>query len=192
MNRCRDRSLPWLLVILAVTAGAYLPAVRGELVYDDYRFVRDNPAIRELGNPLRFFTDPGTLCASEDRDIYRPLRTLSFAIDHALAGEATTFAHVENLLWHLATVAALYLLLGAGRWFDEGSRLLVTALYAVHPALTEAVAWISSRGDVMAGCFSLLACLVYVRRARAIAPARARASRSCCSRRSPCSPRSSR
>src|SRR5262245_4360868 len=141
----RDRSAVLALgIVLALTALAYLPALRGELVYDDLRFVRDNPAIRSLANVPRFFSDPTTMSASEDRDIYRPLRTLVFALEYQVAGDHPTLYHVVNLAWHLASAVALFLLLRAGGWFSPLFTVLAVGLFALHPGISEAVAWISS------------------------------------------------
>ena len=72
-----------LLLVLGATLLAHAAAKDGEFIFfDDARFVRDNPSIAEVGNPLRFFTDPETVASPEapTKDIYRPVRTLSFAL----------------------------------------------------------------------------------------------------------------
>ena len=56
----------------------------GGFVYDDHRFIERNVAIRSLGNTLDFVLDPRTISEESWEGIYRPLRTLSFAVDHAL------------------------------------------------------------------------------------------------------------
>ena len=61
----------------------HLPAKDGEfLFYDDLRFVAHNPHLDEIGNPARFFTDLDVATSPDatTRDIYRPLRTLAFAV----------------------------------------------------------------------------------------------------------------
>ena len=87
----RGRGILALAVLLAITAIVYTPSLSDQFVYDDHRFVPDNEEIRDLGNIVRFFTDIRTMTETHGEsgwdDIYRPLRTLSFAVDWAIFGE---------------------------------------------------------------------------------------------------------
>jgi len=149
---------------------AHLPAWRGEfLSYDDARFVVRNRSIESLDRPWRFWTDLSTT-ASEDaptRDIYRPLRTFSFAVLTALFGKSAAAFHLCALLLHALTAALLVaLLMQAGL----SARLALAGglLFGIHPVTVEATAWVCSLGDLECGLFSLLAMLFHARR-RAVA-----------------------
>ncbi|MEW6746861.1 MAG: tetratricopeptide repeat protein [Planctomycetota bacterium] len=139
------------------TVVAYIPALQAGFVYDDSRFVTDNPSIRDLGRVVSFFTDQSAMTADFDRDIYRPLRTLAFALDWALVEGEPFLYHAMSLAWHLACVVLLWHLLRRALGVAERWVFLGTGLFALHPVATEAVAWISSRGDLMAAAFSLAA-----------------------------------
>ncbi|MFB3065643.1 MAG: hypothetical protein ACE10D_03915, partial [Planctomycetota bacterium] len=81
-------------------------AVFGEFVYDDHRFVEENPAVRSASDPVRFFTDPSTTAspARPAYTIYRPLRTLSYAILGSLGARGPLLYHLPGILLHaLAT-----------------------------------------------------------------------------------------
>ncbi len=162
-----------LLLLLVAAIGAYSGLLmKGDLefVFDDIRFVRDNPAIRDLESPLDFFTDPRTLAVDGWAGIYRPLRTLDFAIDWAIAGPThegplsgtVRWFHARNILYHAAATLLLYLL-----FVQWGARMRWAALgalcFALHPVQTEAVAWISSRGDVLSLVLILAALLAHGR-----------------------------
>jgi tetratricopeptide (TPR) repeat protein len=154
------------LLLLAVTVLVHARGLGGEFVYDDHRFIVSNEAIRDLGNVPRFFVDPEATARPDPlmgwRDIYRPLRTLSFAVDHALFGDGPFGFHVVSLLWHLAAVLLAWLL--ARRLLgDPWLAALAAAVFALHPAQVQSVAWVSSRGDLMAGAFLLGACLLLLR-----------------------------
>ena len=69
-----------------VAAAAFLPGLAGEFVFDDHRFVEKNEAITSLDNVSRLLVDPRTSAPNSWEGIFRPLRTLSFAVDHALWG----------------------------------------------------------------------------------------------------------
>jgi tetratricopeptide (TPR) repeat protein len=142
---------------------AYLPALSGDFVYDDERFIEKNPPVTQLSaaHVLRYFTDP-TSQACIGHDIYRPLRTLDFAIDWAIAGDRPWFFHLRSVLDHALVGVLLYLVLR--RLLGENVPALAGALaFALHPVNTESVAWITSRGDLLLLIWFLLALLLYLR-----------------------------
>lgn len=161
--------LALLVGILALLVHAR--AKRGGFVFhDDYRYVVNNTAIDEIGNPLRFFTDLSTLSPqSPTRDIYRPVRTLSYAVITAVAGkERAAPFHTVAILLHAATAALLALLLlraGLGG-FGGGAGAL---LFAFSPVTVEVTAWVCSLGDAWCGLLSVASVLAYAADRRALA-----------------------
>jgi tetratricopeptide (TPR) repeat protein len=149
-----QKLLPLLLVlaVIATYLGVFT-AEAPEFVFDDIRFVVDNAAIRDLGNTGAFFTDLKTVDVHGWGGIYRPLRTLDFALDWAISGtwgdEAKIlWYHFRNILYHAAAVLLAWLLFrrwGAG---DVGAAL-GALVFALHPVQVESVAWITSRADVL-------------------------------------------
>jgi len=149
---------PTLVAVLAFAA--YLPSLFGGFVYDDDRFVKANTAVHSLtpAGVVSYFTDPRTLAAVGHKGIYRPIRTLDFAIDWAISGGSPWFFHLRNVLYHV--LGSLLLLGVLRRLLDaegpqsykvqpEGAALLGTLAFALHPVNVESVAWITSRGDVL-------------------------------------------
>ena len=153
-----------LLVGLAAFLG-HLRAGEGRFLwYDDSRFVVANQQIDHLGNPLRFFTDLSTTASAEHPtdNIYRPLRTLTFALIHAAFGKRPKPFHIVSILLHAACAMLLMLLLlqaGVVEWAAAAG----AGLFALHPATVETTAWICSLGDLLCGVFVLLAMLLYAR-----------------------------
>jgi tetratricopeptide (TPR) repeat protein len=149
-----------LVVLLALLVHAR--ALDGVFFFDDDRFITRNDRIAEVGNPLRFFQDPSTQDPGKPADIYRPLRTLAFALERAAFGLDPRPFHAVQVLLHAGCAALVYLLLirlGIG----AAAAAAAGALFAVHPAQVEAVAWISSLADVMGAFFTLLAVLAWLR-----------------------------
>jgi Flp pilus assembly protein TadD len=70
--------------------------------------------------------------------------------------------HIVNVLLH-ATNAVLVLALGRGLGLGLPAALVVAAVFAVHPAQVESVAWVSERKTVLSMCFMLLSVLAYLR-----------------------------
>jgi len=151
------------LLIACLSFLAYLPALSGEFVYDDERFIGKNPPVTHLtaANVVRYFTDP-TSQSIIGHDIYRPLRTLEFAVDWAISGGRPWFFHLRSMLYHALACVLLYAVLR--RLLEADMPALLGALaFALHPVQTESVAWITSRGDVLLLVWFLLALLLYLR-----------------------------
>jgi len=149
-------------IVAAASVAVFLPAVRGEFVFDDHRFITDNEAVQKPESWLRFFTDSATVDPNAPGGIVRPLRTIEFALDRALFGVDTFAYHVHSLVWH--ALAAVLLLFVLRRLVGDGRLALVAALaWAVHPSQTECAAWITSRGDVAMGACVLASVLFALR-----------------------------
>jgi len=162
------------LALLGVFVAALLvhaPARHGKfLFFDDERFVVRNRAIDSLENPGRFFTDLDTTASAErpTRDIYRPLRTLSYATIVQLWGKNAAAFHGASVFLHAvcaALLAAVLLAAGVGTFAAAGGALL----FALHPATVEVTAWVCSLGDIWCGLFALLSILMHGKDRRILA-----------------------
>jgi protein O-mannosyl-transferase len=167
--------LPVALAALTVTAAivaAYWSSFSGALVFDDGPAISGNPTIRQLW-PLSVPLSPpaGTTLAA------RPVANLSFALNHALTGDAAWGYHAGNLLIH--ALSAL-LILGIVRrtlvlprsGFDAGRDSLpiaaaVALLWGVHPLGTEAVTYVVQRVESLTAFFVLLSLYGFIRAADA-------------------------
>lgn len=152
-------SAPWLAALLALTAAAYAASVGGAFVWDDVILIRDNPRLATLDGALAaaggdFFQQAA---ASDPLSGYRrPVPTLLNALTLAAAGPTPWVFRLTNLLLHLGAVALAFGLL---RRLGVGPRaaLVGAGVFALHPAQTEAVAFVSGRTDLLAAVFGLLA-----------------------------------
>jgi len=167
MNRRRVVLLVGLAAFLV-----HLPAKgNGFVSYDDERFVVLNREIEHIGNPLRFFVDLETTATKEKptKDIYRPVRTLTFAVLHQLYGKhRPAWWHGFAVLLHAGCamlLAWLLLVAGCARWPAAAGALL----FALHPVTVETTAWICSLGDLWCGLFVLLSMLAWARDRRVLA-----------------------
>src|SRR5262249_44724564 len=125
--------------------------------FDDSHSVVDNPAIRDLGNVPRFFTDARTFSVEADHQMYRPLVTASLALDYALGGGLDLFwFHFSTFCWYLVQLLLMYVIF---RWVLDracpGPRngwvaWLAVAIYALHPVSAETVNYVVQRGDLYA------------------------------------------
>jgi tetratricopeptide (TPR) repeat protein len=154
-------------VLLAVLA-SYIPVLGAPFVWDDHHLVEESPLVSTL-HPLADYFGQGFWQGDEvqtGRTYYRPLAILSLALDHQLYGNNSAGFHLTNLLFHLLSTGLLFFLLRA-RGAAAYAATLGTAFWALYPRLTEAVAWVSGRTDVLASCFVLCALLTHTARTRA-------------------------
>ncbi|MDD2708187.1 MAG: tetratricopeptide repeat protein [Verrucomicrobiae bacterium] len=163
-----EKSALWrrveIFVLILTALMTYGPSLFNGFVYDDEFYVVRNPLVAGPLDLGRIFSEPYSP-GHPEQGLYRPLVTLSFRVDHAVWGgggrEAFGF-HLTNMGLH-ALNACLFLLLlrrlGAGRWLGFWSAML----FAVHPACTEAVAWVAQRADLMGMAFGLTGLLVLTR-----------------------------
>ncbi len=85
----------------------------------------------------------------------RPLTELTFWINNALLGKSPLSWHVFDLLLHLAVVALVWDVLR--KLIGHRAGFIAAAIFAVHPMMTEPVAYLFARATLLATLFSLLA-----------------------------------
>jgi hypothetical protein len=155
---------------LTIGYGAIVTAVVGLLTYaialhngfafDDVVLVPGD--VRVTGAQLRaLLTTP--YWNDTALSLYRPLTSLSFGLDWAVAPNSPAWFHFTNLIWHCAASVLVYLLLV--RYFDVVAALLGAVIFAVHPVHVEAVANIVGRAELMAATLVLAACVMWPRMA---------------------------
>jgi tetratricopeptide (TPR) repeat protein len=97
-----------------------------------------------------------------ERDYYRPMLTLSFMLDAHIAGNTKPgWYHFSNLLYHIIACLLLFTLLyklGVNR----PATFFLTLLFAVHPVVDQAVAWIPGRNDVLLAIFLLSSFIFFI------------------------------
>ena len=158
------RLVPYFLLIALAIAGAYSNTLRaGSVHWDDDYLVFQNPALRSIDAPSlgRMFDPTGPREAYGSQ--YEPLADLSYAIDGQLFGwHDPRYFHLQGVLWHAIASCLLFVLLN--RHTGNASVALVAALlFALHPAATEAVTWISGRRTCISAALVLAAGVAWLR-----------------------------
>ncbi|MFA6449057.1 MAG: tetratricopeptide repeat protein [bacterium] len=171
-SKLESKTLPVLAVLLpALVAGiVFANSLRGGFVYDDRPLVTQNEAIRDLSalGIYDIFTHADYQSYAPH---YLPVRVLSYAIDYMIWGMNPYGFHLTNLVLHILNVMLAALLVaaitgaaggeeGRFRWLAGG---VAAMLFAAHPLMSESVAWIAGRKDLLATCFSICAALCYLK-----------------------------
>lgn len=148
--RRQPRTLYYAIAaIVVVVFISYANSLGNDFVFDDKDLVTG--AIKKD----RFTSVENLITA------YRPVRTITYAIDYFIWGERPLGFHITNILIH-AGAAILVFLLIRRLTADIAVSLLAALIFAVHPLQTDSVAYISGRRDVLFGFFYLAAFLTYL------------------------------
>lgn len=162
------RALTFVAAVLIVAA--YANSLRNEFHFDDSHVIVNNLYIRSLSNIPLFFTDANTFSSLPQNATYRPLVTLSYALDYA-AG-----TNLDPLPFHLTQIALLIavwalLIPFYRRLLDLASptsanglvALAAATLFAVHTVNTETMNFLSCRSELLAA-IGLLGAFLLVQR----------------------------
>ena len=146
---------PYLWIIL-IGLALYAKTVFFGFTYmdDDSLILNNYPFISNISNILQafrheVFRSPGF------SSFYRPMLIISFIFDAHISGPFPFMYHLSNIFIHIAASCLLFLFLTMLQHRKELA-LFFSVLFMVHPALTQAVAWIPGRNDSLLAVFSLL------------------------------------
>lgn len=152
-----------LTAFVAVVGMLYWPATTGPFQFDDYNVIVDNPAIHSL--PAWFDSMPGI----------RPLLKLSYTLNWSLLNGALSpqpFGfHLFNIGCHLLSTALVFTLLNRLRADHRHGGLIAlagAALFALHPAQTEAITYICGRSVALMSLFYLAALVMWLNARRTV------------------------
>ncbi|MDD2701617.1 MAG: tetratricopeptide repeat protein [Sideroxydans sp.] len=149
---CPSNKQAFVWLALAITL-AYASALIGPFQFDDYKVIANYSGVHSWAN---WAASLGI----------RPLLKASYTLDWTL-GWGTVGFHISNLLIHLLTSWVVYLLTQHFIANHERLRghtslpLFVALLFALHPAHTEAVSYISGRSASQMSLFYLGGLLAY-------------------------------
>lgn len=123
---------------------------------DDDVYFTKNPFIKSLSfdNLKLIFTKPygGN---------YHPLTTILSAIEYSWFGMKAKPFHAVSLFVHLLNTVLVYLF--AGKFSRRTNfRIIVTALFAIHPMHLESVAWIADQTDLFYATFFISGMIFYI------------------------------
>lgn len=152
------------LVLATIVLGVYSSAREGSFVWDDHATVERNRALRTT-QPLNFLLEPFWLAdpmSDAKPTYYRPLTNFSFHLDVVMKGEEPQGLHRTNVALH-ALAALLFAAVARRLGATVLGSFLAALVWGLLPRLTESVAWISGRSDILAaiGMFAAMSLWPY-------------------------------
>jgi tetratricopeptide (TPR) repeat protein len=152
-----SKILPLLILLGSVLL--YWQVQTFHYVWDDTALFVDDPALREsvdISAMMRRIL-PGI-------SYFRPAVLASFALEFYWFGLDSAISHLGNLLIHLlniSLVGCIAFLLARDHFASPWVRASIAMLiYAFHPVLTEPVAWVAGRFDLLVTFFCLVGLIV--------------------------------
>lgn len=137
-------------VVALVAAAAWLPSFGGVFHFDDYNVIVHYDTVHSW-----------QALAERWGGGVRPLLKASYTLNWTLGPGEFGF-HLFNVAAHVLNAVLLFLV-GRNLLRNENASLLAALLFALHPAATEAVTYISGRSSSLMASFYLGALLVYLR-----------------------------
>jgi hypothetical protein len=141
------------VLLAAVAAAAWLPSFGGAFQFDDYNVIVNYPTVHSWG--ALFERAGGGV---------RALLKATYTANWTLGGGAPGGFHLVNIALHALNAVLLFL---AGRRIlplHENACLAAALLFALHPAQTEAVTYISGRSVSLMAFLYLSALLLYLKK----------------------------
>lgn len=162
MEDTKKQTFFWIIILAAVGFGVYINSLGGALFWDDEITVINNVFIR---HPVKYlgeiFTGSYHSGAGETLNFYRPLATLSFALDYAIWNLKPFGYHLSNVILHAVNGILIFLLLRK-IFADSALSFFSACLFLVHPINSETVNYVSNRTDLLMLLFFLAAFYLYI------------------------------
>jgi len=140
--------------IVITTFAVYFPAIYGGFIWDDNKYVTENPLLVAPDGLWRIWF------STEVPSQYFPLTYTTFWLEYKLWGLNPAGYHIVNIALHTINALLVWLLLSRlsvpGAW-------LAAAIFALHPVHVESVAWITERKNVLSCMFYLLAIVAWLK-----------------------------
>ncbi len=174
----RTRPILPLLLVLLLALLVNLNVLQNGFGWDDETIIPNLQPPETWRQFVRLIqSDLGSVTLSKENVPYfRPIVSISYQLDNILWGHHPAGFHLSVLLAHLISTVLVFFLARAlvtaaarssltGRNPAPINRFipyLAAALFSVHPAHAEAVAWIAGRNDVFCTAFMLASLLLYI------------------------------
>src|SRR5215831_11227977 len=150
-----DRSAA--IVLFIAVCAAYFNSFAGDYQFDDYNVIVHDASVASLNGWL------------QAQPSIRPLLKLTYTLNN-ISGLGLYGFHAVNLLIHLVASLLVYAVLRRLTHEDDivfrdqrFAAFLAALVFALHPAQTESVTYLSGRSTSLAALFALLSMLLWLR-----------------------------
>ncbi len=153
-----------IIILFVVVFGLYLNNIHNALFWDDNDWIVRNPFVHSftIVNVKALFTQNTLAGIGQRSNYFRPVLFLTYIANYVVGGDHPAGYHlVSNALHAFNTVLVFVLVFSL---FQKRRLAFVTALlFGIHPLQTEAVTYISGRGDPLSVFFLLISLLTFLK-----------------------------
>jgi len=155
---------PIILISLLIIIGFFVYSfnLNNDLFWDDDDWIINNNFVHTISwDNIKFWLTHNTLAGvGLKSNYYRPFLFFTFALNYIISGIKPLGYHLFSNLIHIANGLLVFSILHSV--FKKKLLAFLTSLiFLIHPLQTEAVAYISGRGDLLVAFFMLLALLFF-------------------------------
>ena len=153
-----------VLILVAVGFSLYAVNLNNKLFWDDDDWIINNPAVHSLSwENVKFWFTHNTLAGiGMKSNYYRPFLFFTFAVNYVIDGIKPFGYHLLSNLIHIGNTILVFSILYSV--FKRRLVAFLTALFfLIHPLQTEAVTYVSGRGDSLVVLFMLLSLLFFLK-----------------------------
>ena len=160
----------WLPIAILIIVGSFVCAfnLNNKLFWDDDDWIINNNFVHTISwDNIKFWLTHNTLGGvGMKSNYYRPFLFLTFALNYMVAGIKPLAYHLTSNFIHIFNGILVFWLLkrfdlGISKGRTLAVAFLTSLIFLIHPLQTEAITYISGRGDALVTMFMLLALLFF-------------------------------
>lgn len=154
----------WLPIVVLIIIGGFIYSfnLHNQLFWDDDDWIIRNNFVHTISwDNIKFWLTHDTLAGvGLESNYYRPFLFFTFALNYVISGIKPLGYHLFSNLIHIANGLLVFLLIR--QVFKKKLLAFLTSLiFLIHPLQTEAITYISGRGDALVAMFMFLGLLFF-------------------------------
>ncbi|MDP4001711.1 MAG: tetratricopeptide repeat protein [bacterium] len=161
------KNIGYLMALFGLGFFIYSFNLNGLLFWDDADWILNNPVLHAFTwENIKFIFSHDVLAGiGQVSNYYRPFLFLTFLFDYIVFGSNPVWYHIISNGIHIINACLIFYLLM--RWLKSKRIAFLTSfLFLIHPLQTEAVTYISGRGDPLSIFFILISIALYLNKYR--------------------------
>lgn len=149
------------ILVLAVFV-VYLNSFSNKLLYDDEDFIYKNEYVKNINNLPKYFYENSIAGSGKISNYYRPILLTTFGFEYSIFQDLPFIYHFNSTLLQITNSVLVFFFIF--KLFKRKSLAFITALlFGIHPIQTEAVSYVSGRGDPLSFMFMMATILLFMK-----------------------------
>lgn len=164
------RRFVWPGALALLVFAAFARSLWAAPIWDDEFLTVRNPNLASLDGLAKLVSADiwSSSALGQKSGYYRPIASLSYALNRGIGGNTAASYHAGNLVVHAVVAVLLWSFVVRRKIATAPRAAAAVALFATMPLVAEPVSWIAGRYDLLAATFALVALLANAGRRRAV------------------------